>query len=75
MLRVLVRHINDADSTLVGDLPPSEVRALLELLGTTDISWGDRADVGLYEGGPQFIESGGMGAPRLCYEILLDGGA
>lgn len=74
MIRVTVRHVDSVGGILLGDLPPSEIRPLLELMGTTALNWGDLTDVGLNEDPAQFVEAGGTGAPRYCLEILLDGG-
>ena len=44
MIRVVLRHIDYAEGLLIGDFPPSEIPALIDLLVRTRIVFSDEAD-------------------------------
>lgn len=43
-IRVIMRHIDDADGRLLGDFPPTEIGPLLDVLADTRIYWSDDHD-------------------------------
>jgi hypothetical protein len=71
MIRVLVRHVDDAEGTLLGDFPPSEIRPMLEVLDAARIYWSDTADDCEVDS-TQLVLGGGTGAPRYVLEVLLE---
>jgi len=70
MIRVVLRHENDADGVMLGDFTPSEVRPLIELLSEASV-FAENGDLVEVEGTTQFVLGGGRGAPRYVFEIIL----
>ena len=70
MIRVVLRHEDDAENVLLGDFPPSEIRPLLELMGTSVIFTPDDDECRL-SGTTQFVTSGPEMARRYIYEVVL----
>lgn len=71
MIRVVIRHVDDAESTLLGDFPPSEIRPMLEVLDTARIYWSDDAD-DVSVASTQLVLAGGNAAPRYVLEVLVE---
>lgn len=76
MIRVIARHIDEADGVLVGDYPPSEIDALVELLGSARVHLSDEdyVDVDLLRDANslQFIVDTTGRYPRMVLEILFE---
>lgn len=78
MIRVVVRHVvHESEGALLGDFPPSEIPALLELLESHQTRIYDSSlenNLRLVEDTPplQLIKVGRSGSPRYVLEILLD---
>lgn len=72
MIRVVLRHIDSADSVLLGDFAPSELPALKELVADARVYWADWAECAELDDEPyQFITTKDRG--RMVLEILLAG--
>lgn len=74
MIRVVLRHVLEADSILLGDFPPSEVRPLLDLLDQTRIVVNDEwDDVMMFMDQPMQLVQGGRGmSRRYVLELLVE---
>ena len=71
MIRVVARHEEDAESVLVGDFAPSEVRPLLELMDTAVIFHGEMANECRLSGTTQLVLAGPASARRYVLEVML----
>lgn len=80
MIRVVARHIVDAEGTLIGDFPPSEIQGLIDLLDRYDIHLDDsdalEFSVPNWDGDNphpiQFVDvKTGAGTSRLVMEVLF----
>jgi hypothetical protein len=76
MIRVVIRHINDAEGTLVGDFPPADIPELVDFIRRTPLYMGDESDYAqladLDTGLPlQLIVAEGS-TPRLVLEVIVE---
>lgn len=73
MIRVLLRHIDDADGRLLGDYLPSEIDGLIERLMQGRIYWDDESDdCSLCDDPCQWVSTE-EARPRMVLEVLIEG--
>lgn len=75
MIRVVIRHVNDAEGTLVGDFPPADIPVLVDLIRRTPLYMGDESDYAqladLDVGPLQLVVAEGS-TPRLVFEVIIE---
>lgn len=72
MIRVVLRHVYDADGAIVGDFPPSELDALIDRLRSTEIYLSDHDDVCKLTDDPFLWTTTNESRPHTVFEILVD---
>lgn len=73
MIRVVMRHVEDAGQRLLGDFEPDQIEPLLAALGNTRILWDEESDdCVLLQRPTQLVLSNAPGAPRMLMEILVE---